>query len=80
MIDNPYKHQGRQLAALRENKHLTQQQLATIIGVPAGRIGDWEQGRRPVSGVRFETAKRMADALGVSLSEFWDSVIGEECS
>lgn len=74
MTTNPYTHQGRQLAALRENKHLTQQQLATIIGVPAGRIGDWEQGRRPLTGIRFETAKRIAEALDVSLDRLWELI------
>lgn len=62
---------GRALAELRAAAGMSQAQLASKAQVPAGRVGDWEQGARPISGVRFASAKRLADALGVTLDELW---------
>ncbi|NMM99116.1 helix-turn-helix domain-containing protein [Bifidobacterium olomucense] len=63
---------GRALAALRASVGISQAQLGAKAHVPAGRIGDWEQGFRTLDGVKLSTAKRLADALGVSLDELWE--------
>ncbi|WP_270313269.1 helix-turn-helix domain-containing protein [Bifidobacterium adolescentis] len=68
------------LKAMREDAGLSQQELCHAIGCSAvGRVWSWEawdQLPRPKSArnpriMRFEMAKRMADALGLSLDDFW---------
>jgi transcriptional regulator with XRE-family HTH domain len=57
---------GERLQRLRQEKGLSQSQLADAAGIPIGSLRNWERGRRePLLG----TAARLADALGVSLDE-----------
>lgn len=39
---------GTQLKHLRMKRPLTQQQLASLLGVSVARLGNWEKGRRPI--------------------------------
>ena len=39
---------GTQLKRLRMKRPLTQQQLASLLGVSVARLGNWEKGRRPI--------------------------------
>lgn len=54
------------LAALRKQKGLTQEELAAALGVSTSAVGNWEAGlRRP----RYETLRRLASVLGVTIDE-----------
>lgn len=53
------------LKELRENKRLSQQQLAKALGVAQGTVGNWESGIREPN---FDTAKRIAAFFGVTVS------------
>ena len=55
---------GANLKKLREDSHLSQEQLADAIGVSKSTIGMYEQGRRVPS---VEMLVQMADLFGVSL-------------
>lgn len=60
---------GALIRALRQQKNLTQRQLADAIGVGDKAVSKWERGRsRP----DVETLQRLADALGVELTELLD--------
>lgn len=60
---------GALIRTLRQQKHLTQRQLADTIGVSDKAVSKWERGRsRP----DVETLQRLADALGVELTELLD--------
>lgn len=51
------------LKTLRQNNQMTQQQLADLIGVSQGTVGNWESGaRRPDSGMLVA----LAELFGVS--------------
>lgn len=52
------------LRKLREEKKLTQSELAKILGLSDGSIGNYEQGSREP---RNETLKKMSEFFGVSI-------------
>ena len=60
---------GMRLRTLREQKGFTQKELSEMLGVSAGTVGMWEQGRRtpPVS-----TLERIGALLGVGAAAFID--------
>lgn len=60
---------GALIRALRQQKNLTQRQLADAIGVSDKAVSKWERGR---SHPDVETLQRLADALGVELTELLD--------
>jgi transcriptional regulator with XRE-family HTH domain len=51
------------LRRLREEKLLTQGQLAELLGVPYQRIGEWERNERTP---RLSTQGKLAEVLGVT--------------
>ena len=55
---------GREIAALRKQRGLTQKALAARVGVTPSAIGMYEQGRRTPG---LAVLRRLASALGVSL-------------
>jgi transcriptional regulator with XRE-family HTH domain len=55
------------LKALRQEKKMTQENLAERSGIPIGTIRDYEQGKRDPL---LSNAQRLAKALGVSLDVF----------
>ena len=60
---------GERLRALRKEAGLTQKELGKKLGVTASMIGQYETNlRKP----KFETLKKFASVLNVSLSEFLD--------
>jgi transcriptional regulator with XRE-family HTH domain len=56
---------GESLKSLREHAGLSQNALAKLTGVPQSVISDVERGVQPT--ITLETAKELADALGVTL-------------
>lgn len=58
--------QQRSLADWRRERELTQMQLAVKTGLTLGTIQSIESARR---GVTLHTAKRIADALGVAITD-----------
>lgn len=67
---------GDRLQRFRENKGWTQRELAQKAGVSQPTIAYLESGRR--SSVSLESARRIADALGISIDRLvGDSVIGD---
>lgn len=52
----------------------TRKSLSDGCGVKVQRIYEWDTGRRNPRTMRFDTAKRVADALGVTLGELWDEL------
>ncbi|MCK8825364.1 helix-turn-helix transcriptional regulator [Fuchsiella alkaliacetigena] len=54
------------LSELRENKDLTQEQLAEKLDISASAIGMYEIGKRFP---KLQTAKKIADFFGVSIEE-----------
>lgn len=56
---------GKRLKRLREAKNLSQQFVATEIGVPPSTYRDWEYGKQIVG----EPYSALADVLGVSVHE-----------
>lgn len=52
------------LRKLRENKDLTQEELAKAIGVTRSSLASWETGRREPD---FETVSKLADFFNVSV-------------
>jgi transcriptional regulator with XRE-family HTH domain len=57
---------GERLQRLRLARQLSQSQLARAAQVPVRSLQSWEQGKRIPA---FDTAARLARALGVSLDE-----------
>lgn len=49
---------------LRDNKDLTQEELARVLGISRATLASWEVGRREPD---FETASKIADFFGVSV-------------
>lgn len=49
---------------LREDKELTQEELAKVLGISRATLASWEIGRREPD---FETASKIADFFGVSV-------------
>ncbi len=59
------------LKDLREEKGVSQQQLANALNISQGSVGNWESGIREPN---FETVKKIADYFGVST----DYLLGRE--
>lgn len=58
---------GNKIRLIREQKGLTQLYLATVVGVTTDTISRWENRRYP--SIKLENAKKLAEALEVSLEE-----------
>jgi DNA-binding XRE family transcriptional regulator len=65
----PIKSLGNKVQKLRKKHDLTQEELASKIGVSAAYVGFIEQGQRNPS---IKTADKIARALGTRLSELFD--------
>lgn len=63
-------HFGRRVRALREERGLSQDDLAKLVGMAQTKLPAIEQGRRDV---RISTVRRFADALGVSIQDLLPS-------
>jgi transcriptional regulator with XRE-family HTH domain len=57
---------GNRLKQLRQQKGMSQAELAKAAGVPFGSLRNWEYGRRTPL---LDAAARIAQALGVTLDE-----------
>ena len=55
---------------IREKKDITQQELATVLGVGQSTVAMWETGK---SLPRVETLKAIAKALGCTIDELLDA-------
>ena len=72
---------GQQLKTFRQQRRLTQRELAQRSGVPQPLISDLEASKR--EGVTLEMAWRLARELSVSLDHLagtWDTTEDPECS
>lgn len=54
------------IARAREAAHVSQSELARLIGKPRSQVCDWEAGRR---NPKLDALKKIADALGVPLDD-----------
>ena len=66
---------GQRIRAIRETKNQSQKDLAYGADLDRTYIASVECGKRNISIVNIE---KIADALGVSLKEFFDDVVFEE--
>ncbi len=66
-VTAPPKIDGATIRRLREEKGLPLLHVATVVGVTTDTISRWENRRYP--SIRPENAKKLAEALGVSLAE-----------
>ena len=64
------------LRSLREQKGLTQQQLADAAGIPIGTLRDYEQGKRRHD-PSLAVVVKIAAALGTDCRAFADCVLKE---
>ena len=64
---------SKQIKKLREEKGLTQKELAAKMGVTASWVGMYESGKRQP---KAETIKRFADALNVFITDLTGSTAG----
>lgn len=62
----PRRYDGPAVQAVREAYQMSQGVFARFLGVPAGTLRSWEQGRRPAPGV----ACRLLDELAASPEHF----------
>lgn len=60
--------EGRNVARIRKEKGLTQEELAEMTGIDKGYISQIENGRR---GLTTEKRAAFAEALGVDIQEFY---------
>lgn len=60
------------IKALREQRDMTQEDLAVLVGVHQSKISHVETGRR---GISFELAVKIAAALGVPVDELVASAL-----
>lgn len=67
---------GNAIRLIREQKGLTQLYLATVVGVTTDTISRWENRRYP--SIKLENAKKLAEALEVSLEELLEAEAGVE--
>lgn len=66
---------GSRFKQAREKKHLSQQELADLIGVTDGTISNYEKG---VAFPRWDTMKKLCDILCVDPNYlFWDDLTDE---
>ena len=63
---------GYNIAALREQKNMTQEELSRISGVSRSIISGLESGRAKQTTVK--TLEKIADALGVDISYFFTNI------
>lgn len=68
-----YPHFNIAIKALRKRKNLTQEELASRLGITRSALGNYETGIREPD---FETAQMFADFFGVSM----DALLGRETS
>ncbi len=66
---------GNKIKALREERGMTQYDLAVRIGVSQARISHYETGRRDLS---LELAANIATALGVSVDDLLPAPIAAQ--
>jgi len=66
---------GKLIRGLREQRGLTQSDVAAQLGVTYVAVGDWERGRRLP---RVENLKALANALGVGQSTLTDAIYEPE--
>lgn len=57
---------GKFIQRIRKEKNLTQEELATKIGVTDRAVGNWENGRRLPD---YSILKDLCDALGITVNE-----------
>lgn len=60
---------GKKLFQIRKERGLSQEQLALDLDLDKSTIGKYEKAKRCIN---LRTAKKLADALGVKLSEMLD--------
>jgi transcriptional regulator with XRE-family HTH domain len=60
------RHLGENLRAQRDNRHLSQEEFAELLGVHRTYVGGLERGERNVT---LKTVERLASRLGVSPAE-----------
>lgn len=60
---------GKKLFQIRKERGLSQEQLALDVDLDKSSIGKYEKARRCIN---LRTAKKIADALGVKLSDMLD--------
>jgi transcriptional regulator with XRE-family HTH domain len=65
---------GRNLAALRDRRHWSQEKLARTAGVTRGRLSKWETGEH---GPPIEGLAALAAALGVGLEEVVAGIVNQ---
>jgi transcriptional regulator with XRE-family HTH domain len=58
---------GERIRKLRERRGLTVRKLAEIAGVPVSTLSAVENGKREGQGLTLATARRIAQALGVTV-------------
>jgi len=73
-FDSIDRQAGSKLQAWRENKGLTQEQLAEMVGTQAGQISLLEHGHRQLS---VKWLNRLAPALGITPGWLLDNYPGE---
>ena len=66
---------GERLRELRDEKGLTQEQLAEAAGVSKGQVSRWERGEDANPGL--VSIQQLADALGVQIADFFPRPEGE---
>lgn len=57
------------LKQIRTNKNITTYKLSELTGIPQSTISKMENGKRKIE---TESLQKLADALGVSINEFFD--------
>lgn len=60
------------LKVMREERELTQREVAELSGVSFRMIKDYEQGQRDINGAKLLTLLRLCLALGCRLEEILD--------
>ncbi len=65
---------GNKIKEIRKDKHISQKDLGEKLGVSAAMIGQYETG---VRNPKFETLEKIANALGVPVTEFLGIDLGE---
>ena len=66
------------LRKIREEKGLMQKELSEMTGVPRSTISSYERNARTIKHPNQELLKKLADALGVKVTELIDQVVSEQ--